>query len=168
MRAFLDDAAGLHHQDAVAGEHGRQPMRDHQRGAPAHQALERVLDQGLALGVERGGRLVEQQQRRVAQDRARDGDALALAAGQRDPALADRGVEAAAAAADELEARRELGGALDLGVARIGRPKRMFSRTLAAKMTASCGTSAMRRRSACGSASATRTPSNATVPERGS
>ena len=31
--AFLDDAAGVHHQDAVAGEHGRQPMRDHQRGA---------------------------------------------------------------------------------------------------------------------------------------
>ena len=64
----------------------------------AHQVGERGGDLGLAFGVERRGRLVEQQQRRVAQNGARDGDALALAARQRDAALADRRVEASAAA----------------------------------------------------------------------
>ena len=94
---FLDDAALVHHQDAVAGEHGREPVRDHDGGALLHQPRERVLHQRLAFGIERGGRLVEQQERRVAQDRARNGDALALAAGQRDAAFADRGVELLAA-----------------------------------------------------------------------
>ena len=84
----------VEHQDAVAGQHGREPVRDHQRGAALHQPLERRLHQRLALGVERRGRLVEQQERRVAQDRARDRDALALAAGQRHAALADRRVVA--------------------------------------------------------------------------
>ena len=51
--AFLDDAALVHHQDAVAGEHGREPVRDHQRGALRHQPLERGLHQRLALGIER-------------------------------------------------------------------------------------------------------------------
>ena len=46
-------------------------------------------------------------------------DALALAARQRHPALADRGVEFLRQPADEFERVRELGGALDLGVARL-------------------------------------------------
>ena len=53
------------------------------------QPLERALDQPLAFRVERRGRLVEQQQRRVAQQRAGDGDALALAARQARAAFAD-------------------------------------------------------------------------------
>ena len=117
--AFLDDAAFVHHQDAVAGQHGREPMRDHERGALRHQPLERGLHQRLALGIERGGRLVEQEQRRVAQDRARDRDALALAAGERDAALADRRLETLRQAVDEFGRQRKLGGALDLGVARV-------------------------------------------------
>ena len=98
MRAVLDDTARLHHQDAIAGEHRRQPVRDDQRRAVLHQPLERVLHQGLAFGVERGGRLVEQQGRRLAQDGAGDGDALALTARQRHPALADRRFRSLAAA----------------------------------------------------------------------
>src|SRR5689334_24248856 len=39
-----------------------------------------ILDQPLAFGVERRRRLVEQQQRRIAEQRARDRDALALPA----------------------------------------------------------------------------------------
>jgi hypothetical protein len=44
--------------------------------------LERGLDQALGLGVERGGGLVEDQDRRVLQQRTGDGEALALAAGE--------------------------------------------------------------------------------------
>ncbi len=120
MRAFLDDTARLHHQDPVAGEHGCKAVRDHQRGAVGHQALERGLDQSLALGVERGGRLVEQKERRVAQDRARNGDALALAARQRDAALAELRLESVRQPADEFGGMSKLRGALDLGVVGVG------------------------------------------------
>src|SRR3546814_14557889 len=51
---------------------------DLQSRAVAHQAFERFLHQPLALGVERRGRFVEQQDRRITQQRARDRDPLAL------------------------------------------------------------------------------------------
>ena len=74
--AFFDDAAFVHHQDAVAGEHGRQPMRDHDRGTLAHQLRQRGGDLRFALRIERRRRLVEQKERRVAQNGACDGDPL--------------------------------------------------------------------------------------------
>ena len=95
---LLDDAAAVRAPGCGRTKHRREPMRDHQRGASLHQPLERGLHERLALGIERRRRLIEQQQRRVAQDRARDRDALALAAGERHAALADRRVDSAAAA----------------------------------------------------------------------
>ena len=92
MRALLDDAALIHdHQPVHAGD-GRQPMCDGDHGLAAHQHVEARLDRGLDLAVERRGGLVEHQNRRVLEDDARDGDTLALAAGQFDAALADMGV----------------------------------------------------------------------------
>jgi hypothetical protein len=61
MRALFDDAALVHHHDAVAGQHRRKAMRDHQRGAVTHQFFQRGLHQRLALRIKRRGRLVEQQ-----------------------------------------------------------------------------------------------------------
>ena len=69
-------------------------MRDDQHGAVVHQALERLLDQPLALGVERRGGLVEQQDRRVLEQGPRDGQPLALAARDLHAALADHRVVA--------------------------------------------------------------------------
>ena len=42
MGAFLGDAALLHHQDAVAGQHGRQAMGDDEGGAVLHQPRQRI------------------------------------------------------------------------------------------------------------------------------
>ena len=98
VRALLDDASAVEHDDAVAVLDRRQPVRDDDRRAPAHQLFERRLDQPLRLGVERRGRLVEDQDRRVLEDRARDRDALPLAARQPDAALADDRGEALRAA----------------------------------------------------------------------
>ena len=61
---------------------------------PCEQPVERLLDQALGVAVERAGRLVEDQDARVAQDRARDRDPLALAARQARAALADRRIVA--------------------------------------------------------------------------
>ena len=65
--------------------------RDHR--ALFHQPGELLLDRRLDLGIERRGRLVEHQDRRVLQNHAGEGDALALAARQFDAALADMRVE---------------------------------------------------------------------------
>ena len=67
-----------------------EPVRDHEGGAVLHHLVERGLHLGLGGGVERAGRLVEDQDRRVLQQRARDRQPLALAAGQQAAALADR------------------------------------------------------------------------------
>ena len=91
--------------------------------APLHQAL--------ALRVERAGRLVEQQDRPVGEQRARDRKALALAAGQLDAALAERGVEALRQALDELERAGPLarGEHLVASVAAAGRSARSRARS---------------------------------------
>jgi len=57
-----------------------QPMREDQRRAAGRQAVDRLLDHRLVLGVDRGERLVEDQDRRVAQQGAGDRQTLALAA----------------------------------------------------------------------------------------
>ena len=82
-------------------------------------AVERVLDFLLGVAVERGGRLVEHQDRRRLEDGARDGDALLLAARQLQPALADLGLVALRRNADEAVDLREPRGLLDFGVARL-------------------------------------------------
>jgi hypothetical protein len=98
---------------------GGEPVGDHDRRAPAHQLFERRLDQPLGLGVERRGGLVEDQYRRVLEDRPGDRDALPLAARQPDAALADDGGEALRLLPDEVESIRRESRALDLSGRRI-------------------------------------------------
>ena len=83
---------------------GRESMRDHQRRAVVHQLFERSLDDALGFGVECRGRLVENQDGRVLQQRARDGNSLPLPAGQQHAAIADDRVEACRQLAHELDA----------------------------------------------------------------
>ena len=65
-------------------------MRDHDQRAAAAQSRQRLGDDVLVLGVQRGGRLVHQQDGSILEQRAGDGDALALAARQARAAFADR------------------------------------------------------------------------------
>ena len=55
-------------------------MRDNDGGPVCHQAVEGGLHQAFAFRIERGRRLVEQEDRSVLQDRPGNGDTLALAA----------------------------------------------------------------------------------------
>ena len=95
-------------------------MRHDEDRAPAHEARERVLDHRLVLRIDRRQRLVQQQDRRVAQQRAGDGDALALAAGEADAALADHRVVALRQAGDEAVGVGRPRSGFHLGVARAG------------------------------------------------
>src|SRR6516165_406433 len=54
--AVLDQAAALEGDDAVARAHGREPVRDHQNGAPLCNLLHVLLNDALAFIVERARR----------------------------------------------------------------------------------------------------------------
>ena len=69
---------------------------------PSRSSVDRFLDTRLGLDVERAGRLVEHQDRRVLEHGAGDRDALALAARQLAAALADDRVVAVALGEDEI------------------------------------------------------------------
>ena len=119
VRAALDDDAVVEHDDLVGADDGGEPVRDDQRGAVVRDLFERVLDFALGVAVERGGRLVEQQDRRRLQDGAGDGDALLLAAGKLQAALADLGLVAVRRHADEIVDLGEPRRLLDLGIGRL-------------------------------------------------
>src|SRR5438874_1471832 len=121
MRALLDDAPMIEHHQPIHARNRREAMRDGDHGLAGDQRAEALLDRGLDLAVERGGRLVEHQDRRVFQDHARDRDALALPAGKLDAALADLRLIAAPSLPvlqfeDELMRVRELRRRHDLGI----------------------------------------------------
>ncbi len=90
--ADVDQAALVQHGDAVGQRQGGAAVGDQHGGAAAHHLAQRVVDLRLDPGVHRRGGVVEQQQPRVGEHRAGQGDALALAARQGQALLADHGV----------------------------------------------------------------------------
>src|SRR5688500_18163363 len=87
VRAGLDDAPAFEHDEAIHARDGGQAMRDGDDGLAFHEVEELLLDGELDLAVERRGGLVENQDRRILEDHARERDALALAARELDAAL---------------------------------------------------------------------------------
>src|ERR1700730_6208157 len=88
MGATLDDLTLLDDEDLVGAADGGEAVGDHEGGPALHEVAQAVLDHGLGLGVEGAGGLVEDEDAGVGQDGPGDGDALALAAGELDTALA--------------------------------------------------------------------------------
>src|SRR5436190_9541801 len=98
----LDNAAVIEHDDLIGAAHGREPVRDRDRRPALGEPVQRLLDEPFGLGVERACRLIEDEDRRVPQDRPRDRDPLLLAAREAVAALTDDRVVA-------LRRRRALG-----------------------------------------------------------
>src|SRR3954467_13887045 len=92
VEAALDDLAALDHQNGVGVHDGVEAVGDHDGGAVLAEMLDRLLHGFRGFRIQRRGRLVEQDDRRVADQRARYCDALALAAGQLCAEFADRRV----------------------------------------------------------------------------
>ena len=80
-RAFMDKPSGRYSDQPVEIAQCRQTMRDRNNGAALHQAAGSLLDCGFGFVIEGRRGLVEEQNRRVFQECARERDALALAAG---------------------------------------------------------------------------------------
>ena len=79
-----------------------------------HETVEGFLDEGFVLGVNAGEGLVEDQYRSVFEEGPGDGDALSLAAGEPDGALADIGIVALGKLGDELVGVGGSGGSFKL------------------------------------------------------
>ena len=94
MRALLDDPAVLEHDDQVGVADRREAVGDDERGAAVQQAAQRALDLALGADVDRARRLVEDQDARVGEQRARERDELALPEREAEAALAELGVVA--------------------------------------------------------------------------
>src|SRR6516165_10899092 len=80
MGAVFSQTAAVYGDEAVAPPHGGQPMCNDEDGAAFGKPRHVLLDDPLALIVERARRFVEDQDARVGNESARDGQTLALAA----------------------------------------------------------------------------------------
>ena len=81
---------------------GGQAMGDDQRGAALRQLGQRALDGHFGGGIERRGGFVEDEDRRVLEEDAGDGDALLLSARELDAALAYHRIEPVGQARNHL------------------------------------------------------------------
>src|SRR5213596_2282380 len=120
VRAAVDDATFLQQQHEICVRDRGQVVCDHETGLAGHQAIECLAHGRLAFHVETGHRLVQNQDRGVANERARDGDALPLPAGEGRAPLADDAVVPVFQLTDELVGVGGLGRRDDLVRARFG------------------------------------------------
>ena len=122
VRALLDDPALLEHDDPTGELERRAAVGDQQRRAPGHVLAQSVVDRLLDRRVHGAGGVVEDQDRRVREDCARERDPLPLPAREREAALADHGLVSLWQLLDELVGGGRARRRLDLRVARVGAP----------------------------------------------
>src|ERR1700738_1848938 len=89
MVAYLDHAPTLDNSDEVCCANSGKTMRDQQDSMASAQRFERVPQAFLRQRIEGRGCLIHDKQRRFAHKGARDGDSLALPAGEPGSASAD-------------------------------------------------------------------------------
>lgn len=122
VRALLGNLPVDDDDDAAGGADGGKAMGDDERRAVLGQLVKGVLDLRLGHGIERRGRLVKDQDGRIFQEDAGDGDALLLPARQERAALADVGVKAVGHRHDVVVNFGALGRGDDLVHACVRRP----------------------------------------------
>ncbi len=90
VRSFFDDAAAVQDDDAIGMADRRDFMRHDEAGAVWQVLFQGRLDASLGFGIQRTRAIVEEKDRGFHDERAGQGDALALAAGEAEAALPDR------------------------------------------------------------------------------
>ncbi len=81
VAADFVDLSSLHDDNPVGSSDGREPVSNDQHRASTTDASHVVLDDLLGLVVERAGRFVEDEDARIADEGARDCNALTLPPG---------------------------------------------------------------------------------------
>src|SRR6266581_3784803 len=102
MSAALDDPPFRQHDDEVGMLHRGEPVGDDEHRAVRHQPVDRLLHESFRFGIEGTGRLIENENRWIAQQRPSDRDALALPAAEPGPTLAEQRAVAFGQPHDEL------------------------------------------------------------------
>ena len=143
-------------------------MGDDESRAAARRVVQRRLQLPLGFGVERAGRLVEDHDRRVFQQRAGDGEALALAARKIAAALADDRLQPAGLLRDELGRLRPFQRERDFVGARVGLADAQVLLDRAGEEKGSCNTTPILSRSERKVMSRISSPSMAMRPSLGS
>ena len=82
MRALPHDHAVLHHEDEIGVRNGGNALGDDKGHALADSAAQRFLELGFGLGIDRTGRIVQNQNIGILRKGARDGKSLLLSAGE--------------------------------------------------------------------------------------
>ena len=72
MRPLFDDPTLVQHQDPVGVPHRGKAMGDDDARAACERAPERAQDLRLGLGIDRAQRVIEDEDRRLLRQRARD------------------------------------------------------------------------------------------------
>ena len=114
MCAGRHDAAGIHHQNHVGFLHGGHALGDDDLRGVRNLVVERGTDQLVRLGIDGAGRIVENQNLRLLQQRTGDAQALALSAGHIGTALLDVRVVLIGEFLNESIGLRELRGMANL------------------------------------------------------
>src|SRR5579864_6339092 len=91
VSSLLDDLSISNDKDQVGAANSAQMMRNQHGSSALHQAIQRFHHGLFGLGIEARRGLVENKNRGVANDGARDGDALPLSSGEGRAALANHG-----------------------------------------------------------------------------
>ena len=153
-------------RSACATSSGRWAMSSTVRPAPSRcDGAAHVLH---ARGIEVGRRLVEDDERRIAQERARQPDPPALARRQRAPTVADDRLVAAGQGAARRRRRRRARRPRAPRASEAGRPRRMLSATLPRTSAGCWGTHATSARQSSARQPARSTPPTVTRPAVGS
>ena len=122
--AGLHDPAVVEHDDRVGAADRREPVGDDERRSTGEEPAKAALDLPLRADVDRRGRLVEDEDARVGEERARERDELSLAERELEAPLADLRVVAVRELRDELVGADRGRGLLDLGPLRVGPAER--------------------------------------------
>ena len=145
VRALLDDPAVVQHHDAVGPPHGREAVGDHDRRSPPHQLGDAALDHPFRLGIDAGGRLVQDQDLGLARQGPRERHQLPLAARKVRAPLDDGRVQPLGPRRDDAVGARPAGPPPGCGRRSAPRsPSAMFSRSVPANMKTSWLTTTIR------------------------
>ena len=78
MVALFDDIAVFHYQDDISALNGGESVGYDKAGATFHHRGKGILDLDLGTGIDGGGRLIEDQYRRICNRSTRNGKKLSL------------------------------------------------------------------------------------------